>query len=60
MVFLQPSIFICELHLWRLIFKMFFMFDNDDIYEEFSSDSIEEIVRERNKNKALRKMLSLI
>ena len=35
------------------------MFDNDDIYEEFSSDSIEEIVRERNKNKALRKMLPL-
>lgn len=59
MVFLQPCLFICELHLWRLIFKMFFMFDNDDIYEEFSSDSIEEIVRERNKNKALRKMLPL-
>ena len=59
MVFLQPCLFICELHLWRFIFKMFFMFDNDDIYEEFSSDSIEEIVRERNKNKALRKMLPL-
>lgn len=35
------------------------MYNNDDTYEEFYSDSIEEIVRERNKNKALRKMFPL-
>lgn len=35
------------------------MFNDDDIYEEFSSDSIEEIVRERNKNRALRKIFPL-
>lgn len=35
------------------------MFNEDKIYEEFYSDSIEEIVRERNKNKALRKIFPL-
>lgn len=35
------------------------MYNNDYTYEEFYSDSIEEIVRERNKNKALRKMFPL-
>ena len=35
------------------------MYNNDDTYEEFYSDSIEEIVLERNKNKALRKMFPL-
>ncbi len=35
------------------------MFNEDKIYEEYSSDSIEDIVRERNKNRALRKIFPL-
>ena len=35
------------------------MLNNDEIYEVYSSDSIEDIVRERNKNRALRKIFPL-
>ena len=53
------TLFFCLGITFVVVYIYFIMFNNDEIYEEYSSDSIDDIVRERNKNKALHKIFPL-